>query len=123
MTISVALKLEYPNGLTALTVPRQAELYDEQDPQKTNKRCIRMSGITDPTRTASDGSRCLLPWVEQYVTAALIYTDAPGSLELGRGPVGLTGEINGIWTKPLTAIPTDPIAPFTIEGLRKAGLV
>lgn len=123
MNISVALKLEFPNGLTAVTVPRVAELYDETDASMPNKRCIRMSGIVDPTRTEANGAQCLLSWVTDYATAALIYTDAPGSLELGGSTVGLTGAQDGVWTKPLLAIPTDPIAPFTVEGLRKAGLV
>lgn len=123
MNISVSLVLKFDDGHVAVAVPRQAELYDEQDKTKPNARCIRLKGITHPTQRNPDGTRALLPWLES-VQGALLHTDAPGSLALGSNSiVGLTGEDPGIWTKSIPAIPVDSLAPFTIEGLRRAGLI
>lgn len=123
MDISVSLVLKFDDGHMAVAVPRQAELYDELDKSKSNARCIRLKGITHPTLRNDDGTRALLPWLDN-VHAALIHTNAPGSLELGtNGIVGLTGEEPGIWTKSMPAIPVDALSPFTVEGLRKAGLI
>jgi hypothetical protein len=124
MEISVSLVLKFPGGLTAVTVPKQAELYDETGQNMPNKRCIRLSGVEDPNGKVTNGVRDLRQWVTDYVEEALIYTNAPASLELGGNNVGLTGGGGtGEWTKDVDAIPADPIAPFTMEGLRKAGLI
>lgn len=122
--ITVALVVNLPGGLTALTVPKQAELYDEEDQTRDNKRCIRLAGVEDPDGKTTDGHVNLAPWVTEYVKEVFIYTSEFDSLDLGsNGKVGLTGEEAGIWTKPLTAIRKDPIAPLTVENLQKAGLV
>lgn len=123
MDIKVALLVKLPGGLTAVTVPEDAELYDEADQTRANKRCIRLNGVEEPLGRVTNGIRDLRPWVTNYVDKALIYTDKPESLELGSKYVGLTGVLGGDWTKPVETLVADPIAPFSIEGLRKAGLI
>lgn len=124
MDVSVSFVLTLPGGQVALTVPTQAELYDELTAGRTNSRCIRVSDIGDPVKMNADGTHALEQWVTDRVEKVLIYTHAPGSLALGdANNVGLTAELDGTWTKTITAIPADPIVPFTVEWLRKAGLV
>ena len=125
MDISVSLVLELPNGMFAVTVPKQAELYDEMGQNMPNHhRCIRLYGVEDPNGKVTNGVRDLQQWVTDYATKAIIYTDAPGSLDLRTPNVGLTGGGGtGEWTKDVTAFPADSIDPFTVEGLRKVGLI
>lgn len=121
MKVSVSLLLEFPGGDKAVTAAREGELYDEdkeKHPESTNARCVEMTGIIGP-----DGKE--LPWVA-YVKKVIIYSNEPDSLKLGGGEVvevGLTNEIPDTWTKTKQVLVAKAIPPFTVEGLRKAGLI
>lgn len=121
--VTVALVLKFPSGHKALVPPTKAEIYKEVDTTRPNQRCLRVPGIIDTTQTQGNGVQCLLSWVENYVESAIVYSDTPGVVQAGVESIGLTGDTNNIWTKSIVAFAADPLAPFTVDGLRKAGLV
>lgn len=121
--ISVAFVLELTGGDKAVTVPRKAELYNEEAPEPGgHTRCVAVSDICGAPD--ADGKVHPFPWVADQLKTVIVYSDAPASLKLGdSGLVGLTTEVKGPWTKPYKVLAADAIAPFTVEGLRKAGLI
>lgn len=117
MDVLVSIGSVMDDHTMSYTGVKAATLYDEAS-SKAYKRCVEVPGLEDPSGAKTpSGTTKLRQWVKDCAEMVVLYSDNPGSLDIGgSGLVGLTGR-DGTETKVVRAFVDTSLPQITVQDV------